>query len=85
MEKQTAVCRGCGMALKGKPYHLGGNAYHPETNEQCPVNHYGGFVCSYDCDWKVSVDMLNSMPGCSGAAAPDCYAAKKIRDNWRQA
>ncbi len=47
---ETAECRGCGMKLKGKPYHLGGPAYHPKTNEMCNVSFWGGFVCSDACD-----------------------------------
>ncbi len=50
MSEETAVCRGCGMKLKGKPYHLGGIARHPETNKVCESNFYGGYVCSDSCD-----------------------------------
>lgn len=50
----TAKCRGCGMTLNGKPYHLGGPfARHPKTGEVCRVNYYGGYVCSESCDQKV--------------------------------
>ena len=48
--KQTAVCRGCGLRLLGKPYRFGGAAYHPQTNEQCVVSYWGGFVCSDACE-----------------------------------
>lgn len=81
--EETAVCRGCGMALNGKPYHMGGSAYHPQTGARCPSNHYGGFVCSEGCDYKASVELLSSMPGCGGAGSPDCYAADTIKSNWR--
>jgi len=77
-----AVCRGCGLELKGGPYHKGGQAHHPRTGKQCPVNHYGGFVCSRECDWRASVEQVASMPGCGSAKLPDCYAAERIKRNW---
>ncbi len=80
--KDVAVCRGCGRELQGKPYHLGGDAYNPDTGKRCPKNHYGGFVCSEECDRRASVQQHESMPGCSGARTPDCYAAQRIADNW---
>jgi len=47
---KTAECRGCGMKLIGNPYHMGGIARHPKTNEQCGVSYWGGYVCSDACD-----------------------------------
>lgn len=79
---EQATCRGCGMVLRGRPYRYGGHAFHPRTGEQCPVNHYGGFVCSEACDYRASVEQHASMPGCSTATRPDCYAAARIRENW---
>jgi hypothetical protein len=81
-EEEHAECRNCGMILRGKPYYMGGSAYHPRTGKQCKVNHYGGFVCSYECDYRASVHQLDSMPGCAGAKRPDCYAAQTLRRNW---
>jgi hypothetical protein len=60
---ETAVCRHCGLALCGKPYRFGGSAYHPRTGERCPSNHYGGFVCSENCDRQASLALERSMPG----------------------
>lgn len=82
MSDEQATCRGCGMVLRGKPYYMGGHAFHPRTGEQCKVNHYGGFVCSEQCDRNASVRQHASMPGCAGATRPDCYAAERIRRNW---
>jgi len=68
-EEQEAECRGCGMKLIGKPYHLGGGARHPKTNEQCSVSFWGGYVCSDDCDrsadrkQKQSIDRYNDPIG----------------------
>ena len=77
-----SVCRGCGKVLIGKPYHLGGLAYIPETMERCKINHYGGYVCSEQCDRNVCISVLRSMPGCNNANSPDCFAAQRLRDNW---
>lgn len=63
MNKETAVCRGCGKELIGKPYYMGQPAYMPKTMEQCKVNFYGGFVCSPICDKKVSLELERTMPG----------------------
>lgn len=79
---EVATCRGCGIVLRGKPYYMGGSAYHPRTGERCKVSHYGGFVCSHSCDYRSSVHMLDSMPGCAGATRPSCYAMEQIRRNW---
>jgi len=58
---EQAECRGCGMTLKGKPYYMGGAAYHPTTREQCKINFYGGYVCSDDCDRAVNNEMKRSI------------------------
>lgn len=62
-KEEVATCRGCGKELKGKPYYMGGTAYHPRTNERCKVNFYGGFVCSDKCDKRASYELEASMPG----------------------
>ena len=66
----------------GKPYYLGGSAYDPETGEECRINHYGGYVCSENCDATVCLKVLRSMPGCDDAAIPDPDAAKTLKQNW---
>jgi hypothetical protein len=81
---ETAVCRGCGAKLTGRPYRFGGKAYDPITKKECPVNHYGGFVCSRECDVRASVRLLDSMPGCAGAKNPDCFAQETINRNWNK-
>ena len=83
-KREPATCRGCGRLLRGDAYMYGGSAYHPDTGERCPTNHYGGFVCSESCDYRTSVRMLDSMPGCRGATSPDCYAREQIARNWRR-
>jgi hypothetical protein len=61
--EEVAICRGCKKVLKGKPYYMGGSAYHPRTNERCKVNFYGGFVCSDECDKRANYELERSMPG----------------------
>ncbi len=74
MSEAKATCRHCGMVLDGKPYHLGGLAYHPRTGEQVPSNHYGGWVCSQRCDWNAAMALEGTMPGCIGYRGSFCMA-----------
>lgn len=66
--QETAECRGCGKALRGKPYYMGGSAYLPlsEGGGQAKVNFYGGFVCSRGCDYRSSLRLEQTMPGHAG-------------------
>jgi len=81
--KETAVCRGCGKVLNGKPYHMGGDAYHPETGKRCKKNFYGGFVCSPHCDYRASLELEDSMPGgTSPSRRISSQAMQSYRDNW---
>lgn len=79
---ETATCRGCGKVLNGKPYYMGGQAFDPITGKQCPANHYGGFVCSEDCDRRATLELESSMPGCAGQKTPSCWSARTLRYNW---
>jgi hypothetical protein len=83
-DQETAVCRGCGRQLKGKPYYMGGSAYVPSTGKQAKVCHYGGFVCSYTCDTRACRDLESSMPGHSfdQIARLSCYAQDRVKSNW---
>jgi hypothetical protein len=81
-EKQ-AECRRCRMKLIGKPYYMGGFAYHPRTREQCKVNYFGGFVCSPECDYQASIDQLSSMPGAGEARRLDSHAQASFDRNWK--
>jgi len=83
MSDKNATCRNCGKILNGKPYHLGGHAYHPETKEKCKVNYYGGFVCSESCDRRASLDLESSMPGAGEAKSLSSQASISIMNNWR--
>ncbi len=79
----NAVCRWCGLVLQGKPYHMGGSAYHPRTGERCPSNHYGGFVCSEQCDRNASLELEQSMPGHGyGQTTLGSSAQRSLINNW---
>lgn len=79
---ETARCRHCRRELRGKPYYMGGRAYHPDTGEQCPVNYYGGFVCSWECDYRASVAQESSFPGAGPARRLSADAQRKLNKNW---
>ncbi len=82
---ERATCRGCGRILSGKPYYMGGRAYHPETGERCPSNHYGGFVCSRSCDFRASLELERSMPGHGdGQQRLGSFARESLERNWSQ-
>jgi hypothetical protein len=83
---EHAKCRGCGKKLGGTPYHLGGHAYDPDTGEAVKACHYGGWVCSRECDVRACVELEGTMPGCRTVNQFDrlsCFAKDRIRDNWR--
>jgi hypothetical protein len=79
---EKAKCRGCGRELKGKPYHLGGSAFIPETGEPCPINQYGGFVCSRRCDVRACLELESSMPGAGRGQSLSTFAEQQIERNW---
>jgi len=78
----VARCRGCGRELRGKPYWMGGSAYHPDTGEQAKVNFYGGFVCSRGCDRRASLELEDSMPGAGRSTTLSTYAQQRLESNW---
>lgn len=79
---ETAECRGCGTPLRGKPYYMGGDAYHPKTGNKAKVNHYGGFVCSEDCDRRSHLALEQSMPGNLNQKSLDLNTSRKISAKW---
>jgi hypothetical protein len=81
--KAKAVCRGCKKVLNGKPYYMGGQAYHPDTNERCKVNFYGGFVCSENCDRSASLELERTMPGHTASQSSlSTMAQSHLKNNW---
>lgn len=82
MAEEKAKCRGCGKELLGKPYHLGGYAYDPETGKQAKLNFYGGYVCSYQCDVRACLEMSSSMPGAGPAISLNSPEREQVELNW---
>lgn len=81
---KKAKCRGCGMNLVGRPYEMGGTATHPTTGRPCPVNYYGGFVCSEVCDYRACLELEQSMPGHGiRQTRVGVLASNHTRKNWR--
>ncbi len=80
---ESAICRGCGQPLVGKPYCYGGSAYHPITKKRAKVNYYGGYVCSRECDYRASLELEQSMPGHGDAQTSiGSYARTSLARNW---
>jgi hypothetical protein len=79
-----AECRGCGKALRGYPYHMGKPAYLPldEGGGQAKSNHYGGFVCSYQCDYNSALRLEQTMPGHMEQAHLSPPLSTEIRRRW---
>lgn len=87
MSDEVATCRNCGKVLVGKPYFMGGSAYLPGPRmERAPVNFYGGYVCSYDCDLRASLSLERTMPG-HGMTQQSIgtLARESLRRNWPEA
>ncbi|MGH8379290.1 hypothetical protein [Pseudomonas sp.] len=83
-----AVCRGCGLKLRGSPSWRGGVAYHPETDGEVHRCHYGGWVCSRRCDIKACVELEGTMPGCGTVNSfqrLSPYAKESINRHWPEA
>lgn len=83
-EAKTAECRSCKRVLRGEPYYRGKSAYFPLDmgGGRVPVNYYGGFVCSENCDRRICLDMQNSMPGAGHSDRLDSLAARHVANNW---
>ena len=64
---EKAICRHCYRELIGRNYCYGGDAYIPNRDgsrgRRAPVNYYGGFVCSRECDFRAALALEQSMPG----------------------
>lgn len=83
-KEETATCRGCGKALIGKPYYMGGGAYIPGTMERCKVNFYGGYVCSSACDKNASLELERTMPGhTQSQSSLSTMAHTHWQNNWK--
>lgn len=82
-EIEIATCRGCGKALRGEPYYKGKPAFL-ENGRQAKTCHYGGFVCSYDCDYQATLELEESMPGHAGQKRLDPNFAARLSRKWSE-
>lgn len=83
-----AVCRGCGLNLRGSPPWKAGLAHHPEPGGTVHRCHYGGWVCSRRCDVRASGELEGTMPGCgsvNGYQRLSPYAKESIERHWPEA
>lgn len=83
-----AVCRGCGLKLRGSPSWKAGLAYHPDPKGEVHCCHYGGWVCSRRCDIRACVELEGTMPGCGGVNSYErlsIYAKESIKRHWPEA
>ena len=83
-----AVCRGCGLKLRGSPSWKAGLAYHPEPKGEVHRCHYGGWVCSRRCDIRACVELEGTMPGCGSIRSYEQlspYAKESISNHWPEA
>lgn len=84
MNEETPTCRNCRRKLDVRDTCKGEVVFIPGTGIKAPENHYGGYVCSYNCDYNATLSHEGSMPG-HGASQrePSCYALERIEYNWR--
>ena len=75
----TIECRGCRKQLAGE---YGRYVYDPITKIEAKRNHFNGHVCSRNCDVKVCLEMLSSMPGAGIARQLDSPCAASVKRNW---
>lgn len=83
-----AVCRGCGLKLRGSPSWKGGLAHHPDPGGTVRTCHYGGWVCSRRCDINACVELEGTMPGCGSTTSYQrlsTYAKESIQCHWPEA
>jgi hypothetical protein len=73
-------CRNCGRPLKGKPGYV-----YREDDLQAQVfqNHFGGYVCSRQCDEEVLFSMLSSMPGAGPCKSLPSHLRRDLK-RWEQ-
>jgi hypothetical protein len=68
----------------------GGLAFVTDANGrnlgEAKANHYGGFVCSRECDFKAALELERSMPGHKySQRSPNCYSSEFLDRKWKAA
>lgn len=82
---EKAECRGCGRVLEGKPYYTGRDAFVRSKRHglvTVPTCHYGGHVCSEDCDRRACLQLEGSMPGCTKSRSLMGNLSAEISRKW---
>lgn len=78
-------CRYCGRTIHAQGHQDYYTAHwfdHQNKSQRAAVNHFGGYVCSRECDVRACLQMLSSMPGAGPAKSLDSYCNKSVNDNW---
>lgn len=55
-----AHCRACKRTLKGSPFWSGQPAYLPESDAPALAHHFGGWVCSAQCEIHIFDEMKSA-------------------------
>jgi hypothetical protein len=81
--QKQSECRGCGKKLNGDGSQ-GNGVYDPDTKIAAKWNHYGGWVCSKQCDYNSSLELERSMPGHMGqqSLSIGSVSYKSVERNW---
>lgn len=86
---EQATCRHCSKVLIGRNYCFGGVAYIPDAHgrpgKRAPINYYGGYVCSEQCDRATSLELEQSMPGHGRSQKRlGSDAERRVNSNWNK-
>lgn len=78
------TCRGCGKPLNGSGRQMDA-VTDPDTKKDAKWNHYGGWVCSRQCDYNSSLELERSMPGHMGqnSLSTGSAAYNSVERNWK--
>jgi hypothetical protein len=81
---RNTKCRGCGKLLNGDGSH-GTSVSDPVTKNDSKWNHYGGWVCSRQCDYNSSLELERSMPGHMGqrSLSIGSESYRSVERNWK--
>jgi len=82
---KTTTCRGCGKTLNGDGSQMN-SVSDPDTRKDAKWNHYGGWVCSKQCDYNSSLELERSMPGHMGQKnlSINSPAYLSVERNWKE-
>ena len=78
-----ATCRGCGRPLNGAAFHTGKPPPILEDGEKARRCHYGGWVCSRECDVAACLRLEGGQPGTRDLTEISTQAAQSVARNWQ--